>query len=275
MASRRELIVRAIVVTMVAGVLLQLSNLVDFQDIVAALVVDSFVPVRLIDIAFRLVMGALLLVVASRILLIDGSTPLWATKSREYLRLAAGRSWQLTAGATALSVTGFLGLLIGSSTAAGAFVFNPAVLVDDNNWLILLAALVPGIWEELTFRGVMLSSLQSSFSANSAVAISSVLFGLMHLSNVVNWEDSVVVGVIAATTLGTGWGYMTVKTGSVIPAVVNHYLVDVILFDELFIDPSATDDTTGPIYATLVFVYPLLIVISTRFAAHRTSSATG
>jgi membrane protease YdiL (CAAX protease family) len=97
--------------------------------------------------------------------------------------------------------------------------------------------------------------------------ISSIVFGLFHFSNLLgNWDDvaSVVAGVIAATTLGLGWGYVVIRTNSIVPAIVLHYLVDVILYDEFFIDPLASDDSTAIVYVTLALVYPLLTIVSTR-----------
>ena len=130
----------------------------------------------------------------------------------------------------------------------------------------LLAALVPGIWEELAFRGVVLANLQRRFSPGRAVIGSSVVFGLFHFSNLGTWDDlaSVVSGVIAATALGIGWGYVVIKTNSVVPSIFLHYVVDVVLFDELFIDPLAGDDSTAIVYVGVVVLYPLLTILLTR-----------
>ena len=96
---------------------------------------------------------------------------------------------------------------------------------------------------------------------------SSIVFGLFHFSNLFgNWDDvaSVVAGVIAATTLGLGWGYMVIRTNSIVPAVVLHYVVDVILYNELFIDPLASDDSTAIVYVAFAVLYPLLTIVFTR-----------
>jgi membrane protease YdiL (CAAX protease family) len=180
-----------------------------------------------------------------------------------------------TAAVAILSILAFVFVLIAVSVGAGVFDFDPSVLITDNSWLILIAALVPGIWEELAFRGVVLSNLHRHFSPWGAVVISSVVFGLFHFSNLGNWDDfgSVVTGVIAATTLGIGWGYVVIRTGSIVPAVLLHYAVDVILFDELFIDPLATDESTSVVYVAIVLVYPLMTILLTRLMFRREKSA--
>jgi membrane protease YdiL (CAAX protease family) len=273
--TRRNPIVGSVLATILAGFLLQASNIIDFQQRVASGLIDQFVPVRLIDIAFRMAMGALLVVAAMWTVGGYGWRQWRSTEYANFLRISMGHSPRYTSWATMLSVLGFVGLLVGSSVAAGVFSFNPEVLVADDNWLILLAALVPGIWEELTFRGAIQSGLLQPLSPRWAVIGSSVLFGLMHFSNVVNWEDDVVTGVIAAVILGVGWGYAVLKTGSVLPAMVGHYVVDVVLFDELFISATAGDDATGPVYATIILGYPLLTIVTTRFGAHRAAPPTG
>ncbi len=60
--------------------------------------------------------------------------------------------------------------------------------------------------------------------------------------------------------------------------MVLHYLVDVILFDELFIDPLADDDSTSIVYLALALLYPLLTVVLTRRlfkSRQRESNLTG
>lgn len=231
---------------------------------------DDFVQVRLIDIGFRMAMGALLVFVAVPLLLGYFRNG-WLREYRGLLRISMGPEPAKSVAVAILSILAFLFVLITVSVGAGVFDFDPSVLIADNSWLILIAALVPGIWEELAFRGVALSNLQQRFSPRGAVLVSSIVFGLFHFSNLGNWDDfgSVVTGVIAATTLGIGWGYVVIKTGSIVPALFLHYAVDVILFDELFIDPLATDESTSVVYVAIVLVYPLMTILLTRLVFRR------
>jgi hypothetical protein len=72
--------------------------------------------------------------------------------------------------------------------------------------------LIAGVAEELYFRGLILSGY-SRFGKRSAIVITALLFGLFHF-NVQNFVAPVFLGLI--------FGYMTVVTGSVYPAIAGH-----------------------------------------------------
>lgn len=258
-------VLSSILIAILAGLLLRMARIVEFSDLVDSLLPDHYIGARLIDFGFRMTMGALLVLVAIPLLLRYYRTG-WLRDYLRHMRLSMGTQPRRTLEVALLSFLAFVGLLIAFSIGAGVFSFDPSVLIDDNNWLILLAALVPGIWEELAFRGVVLANLQRRFSPGRAVIVSSVVFGLFHFSNLGSWDDlaSVVSGVIAATALGIGWGYVVIKTNSVVPSIFLHYVVDVVLFDELFIDPLAGDDSTAIVYVGVVVLYPLLTILLTR-----------
>ena len=260
-------IVSSLLVAIVAGFLLQMYNIIEFSELVGAVVTNNELVVHLFDFSFRMAMGALLALVAIPLLHGYFGGDGWRLEYAKFMRVSLGTEPKRTAAATALSFIALIVVLVASAVGAGVYRFDPAVLVEGDNWLILLAALVPAIWEELAFRGFVLSNLQQRFSASVAVVVSSIVFGLFHFSNLFgNWDDlgSVVAGVIAATTLGLGWGYVVIRTNSIVPAIVLHYLVDVILYDELFIDPLAGDDSTSTVYLALALLYPLLTVVFTR-----------
>jgi membrane protease YdiL (CAAX protease family) len=259
-------IVGSVIITVLAGLLLQMSNIIGIQERLDSVLPDYYLTVRLIDFGFRMTMGAILVLVAIPLLLGYMRTSGWLSEYLRLMRVSTGISSRKTISAATLSLLAFILIVVGLSLGRGVFSADLGVLVDDDNWLILLAALIPGIWEELAFRGVVLSSLQRRFSPRTALVLSSVLFGLFHFSNLLTWEEagSVVAGVIAATALGIGWGYVAIKTNSVIPAIFLHYVVDVVLFDQLFIDPLATDDSTSIIYLGIAVLYPALTILITR-----------
>ena len=260
-------ILSSLLVAILAGLLLQMYNIIEFSQLVESVVTGHYLSVRLIDFVFRMTMGALLVLVAVPLLHGYFHRTGWRGEYLQVMRVSMGTEPKRTVAAAMLSFLALVVVLVASSLGAGVFSFDPAVLIDEDNWLILFAALVPGIWEELAFRGFVLTNLQQRFSTPVAVVISSIVFGCFHFSNLLgNWDDvaSVVAGVIAATTLGLGWAYMVIRTNSIMPAIVLHYLVDVILYDELFIDPLASDDSTAIVYVVFALVYPLLTIVSTR-----------
>lgn len=84
------------------------------------------------------------------------------------------------------------------------------------SWLlvgVLLIGILPGIAEELLFRGYIQTRLVERWGVHAGVFISALLFGLMHFDPV--------QGAFAAF-LGMFLGYLTVWTRSVIPAMICH-----------------------------------------------------
>ena len=127
-----------------------------------------------------------------------------------------------------------------------------------------LLALIPGIWEELAFRGLILTKLRIRFGTWTSILLSALFFGLFHLINLLTQSPSLAIsGVIMASLFGIGWGYMTIKTGSVIPAMISHYLVDAL--GQIFL----TVDTTDPALSTgyfllLTLLFPVFNIILAR-----------
>jgi len=269
-------VLTAMLIAVLAGLLLQMSNIAGFQEFLDSNFANRRVLVLLFDFAFRMAMGALLVLLALPALLGLVRRGSWFGDYASLLRLSTRESPSKTAAVAIQATAAFLFVVIAFSVGAGVFRADLGVLVEEENWLIFLWALIPGIWEELTFRGVVLSGLQQRFSPMAAVTGSSIVFGLFHLSNLVSWDDSesVLASVIAAMTLGLAWAYMTLKTNSVLPAIINHYVVDVVLFLEVFIDPAANDDSTTIVYLAVVILYPTLTILLTKrlFPASSTSS---
>jgi membrane protease YdiL (CAAX protease family) len=173
-----------------------------------------------------------------------------------------------------LPVLGFILLMLIFALLLGVFNPDPTVLIADYKWFVFFLALVPGIWEELAFRGVILSNLQQKYSPKMSVLISAVLFGLFHLSNLVKDDlTTVLIFTIMATGFGIGWGYIVVKSNSVLPAVFIHYAVDVVLTGPLFVDVGLTTDTTAFLLSIgLTILFPIVCVILARMVLRNETS---
>lgn len=86
----------------------------------------------------------------------------------------------------------------------------------DLIWLGLL----PGLSEELLFRGVMLPALGLNLMA---VIISSLLFGVLHLSGTEQWPY-----VVWATIIGFALGYCALITGNLFVPVFAHIITNLV-----------------------------------------------
>ncbi|WP_416309710.1 lysostaphin resistance A-like protein [Spirulina sp. 06S082] len=84
----------------------------------------------------------------------------------------------------------------------------------DLIWLGLL----PGLSEELLFRGVMLPA----FGLNiAAVILSSIFFGVLHLSGMQQWPY-----MIWATIVGGILGFSAIATGNLLVPIVAHVVTN-------------------------------------------------
>jgi len=95
-------------------------------------------------------------------------------------------------------------------------------------WFIFIVMLIPGIWEEVSFRGVISTLNLRKYSRTTVLIVVSLLFGLFHLINLLAGNSLVLTGVqvIYAVLLGFLFGYLFIKTKSLIPSIILHYLID-------------------------------------------------
>jgi membrane protease YdiL (CAAX protease family) len=78
---------------------------------------------------------------------------------------------------------------------------------------LLLISILPGVCEELLFRGFLLQGLRKKLSNTSAIVIVGILFGVFHLDP---------YRFLPVTLLGILFGYMVVRTGSLLTGMVAH-----------------------------------------------------
>ena len=96
-----------------------------------------------------------------------------------------------------------------------ALVLKPLVLPD-----LIWLGLLPALSEELLFRGVMLPAFGLTFEA---VIISSLCFGVLHLSSPKQWSY-----VAWATIVGVFLGYSALVTHNLVVPVVAHMATNLI-----------------------------------------------
>ena len=134
--------------------------------------------------------------------------------------------WKITPTAILIGLGIALGIII---TSAIIYRFWPAYRQSAQLYLELIIkplvlpdliwiGLLPGLSEELLFRGVMLPAFGFNLAA---VTISSVLFGVLHLSGVQQWPYAV-----WATIIGFILGYSAYITGNLLVPIVAHMLTN-------------------------------------------------
>lgn len=100
-----------------------------------------------------------------------------------------------------------------------AFVLKPLIF-----WDIIWLGLLPGMSEELLFRGVMLPSIGLNMTG---LIVSSLCFGVLHMSSQQQWPYAVWAGVV-----GVMLGGSFLVTGNLLVPIVGHVAANV--FSSLF-----------------------------------------
>ena len=91
-----------------------------------------------------------------------------------------------------------------------------AILSVDNLWLsIITIALLPAVFEELLFRGVIFTSFNKKYGAYVAIIISALLFGIYHM----NWVQG-----IYAFVFGLTLAYIYFKSNSLFVPIILHFM---------------------------------------------------
>ncbi len=82
-------------------------------------------------------------------------------------------------------------------------------------FLVLNVGLVPAVCEEVMFRSYLHRLFENSFGIIAALIITAVLFGLFHFR---------LSQLLPLSMIGLLLGWMTVKSGSVFPAILMHFI---------------------------------------------------
>jgi len=134
-----------------------------------------------------------------------------------------------------LMIKGIKTILILMAISVGGLM----LLTDPKSWdleSVMFQLSMPGIDEEIAFRGIMIGLLVKILKpdvrifslaiGNPAIIISAILFGLAHGFHLTNSMEPVfnLIPFMTSFAVGTIWGWLTVKSGSVLLALFSHNL---------------------------------------------------
>lgn len=132
---------------------------------------------------------------------------------------------------------------------------NPVEIILN----IIAISIIPALSEEFAFRGIILSRLRK-YGDGFAVFISALLFGLLH-GNIVQIPFAFIVGL--------GLAFVTIKTSSIIPAIITHFLnnlssviISIIEENKLMSEEIAD----GFYYLFLIIVFILAVFITYKLS---------
>jgi membrane protease YdiL (CAAX protease family) len=124
-------------------------------------------------------------------------------------------------------------------------------------WItIIMASLVAGICEEIGFRGYMQVPLEERYGPAVGIAIVSVMFTVFHLHQA--WAQPVLIQIVAISTL---YGILAYASGSLIPSIIGHTIMDVFNFSFWWTDlggdvelPMIAVTGIDPFFVTVVLI---------------------
>ena len=102
----------------------------------------------------------------------------------------------------------------------------------NDSWLqivlITLKALGVGFAEEILFRGFLFKAIANK-SATAAILISSSVFGIIHIFNLLYGADVIatLAQVIYATSLGMMFSVFFYKTNNIVPCIICHCIINI------------------------------------------------
>ena len=133
---------------------------------------------------------------------------------------------------------------------------------------------IGSIFEEMEYRGIVLTVFLSKYTERESIIYSSVGFGVFHLLSLVLGFDLVwVIGqVVWSFTLGLFYGYIVIRTRSLLPPMIVHYLGNVFISSlTSYIQTNASIEIQALYGVILSFgVIPVtLMILWTRFFSSR------
>jgi membrane protease YdiL (CAAX protease family) len=138
----------------------------------------------------------------------------------------------------------------------------------------LLFALIVGLVEETSFRGYILGNLSKAYSNTKAIAYSSILFGLYHLSLVYAFESAMsafdtlaywTLIVLAAILIGLFLGYFYMSTQKTTVGTITYHSSSIFI-ESLIPFSLATYQLNGHLLSTTVYIIliPIMILLKRR-----------
>ena len=148
--------------------------------------------------------------------------------------------------------------------------FTPAYIIQHlppNNWSIFLAT-GSGLFEEILFRGVVLTMFLRKYSERQSIGISAIIFGCFHAMNFLNvipptYQSLIWVSgqIVWTSIVGVFYGYLFIRANSLWPSITIHYLGNAFMNYWVFL-PAAPVEIEVLLGITLVLgIVPTSIAI--------------
>jgi membrane protease YdiL (CAAX protease family) len=154
------------------------------------------------------------------------------------------------------------GILL-ASLLTGHFVFDWST-VPALRWV---KGLTRGIWEEVFFRGIILVLFMRIFPRRKAVFISTFLFTLVHLNSLV-LDLEMIIDLVSIFFMGLLFTYLALKTGSLLPGIIFHYVHDIFL-PLVQNTPGADEPLASALLYAFLWIALVIGAVSTKYIVER------
>jgi membrane protease YdiL (CAAX protease family) len=134
--------------------------------------------------------------------------------------------------------------------------FLRAESVDEFALLFLIAAVVPGICEEIVFRGLIHHGIRATYGSRVAVVVTSILFALIHLSI---WNFGALI------FMGAFLSILREKTGSIWPGAVAHTVNNTLALTLITVAPPAENSWQYDFFPLWINVVALAVFLGGMF----------
>jgi len=174
----------SLILTVIYGFIAYLPELLDLENTLFGSTISPFASIFFVFVSRFTLSGILWIGVLPFVLY-----SMKNTSSQEFVSLIRFDSNQMSSRNILLglivSVSFFLSVM-GIAILLGVFSSNFSLLVSPDyenglGWFVFIFALIPGIWEEIAFRGFILTLLLSKFTVRKALILNGLLFSLFHI----------------------------------------------------------------------------------------------
>jgi len=147
------------------------------------------------------------------------------------------------------------GLPVDWTFIRSSFVLANELPPRSTSWLFSVIS----IFEEITWRGVVLAMFLRFYNQPKAILFSAIGFGLMHILTLLDGQLPVWTAgqVVWAASLGLFYGYVTIKSDSLLPAMIVHYLGNLFI---AAINAYIQNNASVPVQAVYGVVFTLGII---------------
>lgn len=188
---------------------------------------------------------------------------------RRGLRLVRGR-WPIWIWCAAAAATPFVGLL--STVVIGEFADESEslkTLTDafrahgQSGFLLpiaLLIGLAPAVCEELLFRGYLQPRLARLTWPGVGLVLASILFAAFHVDP---------VHVVLVFPIGLWLGFLSYRSGSIFPAILGHFVNNVLSVIAVVSEETGTMDVPGAAIAVPIMAAGIFGMLAAGYASWR------